>query len=204
MLNLAVRQKKLAVNPCGAVEFPVSVKHSTRKPHYMTASEQQRIEFLAPGYLKHIIVIMTEMGLRPQKELLPMLKGQVDLENRLVHISDSKTENGIGDMPMTDLAYTAFKDQTQDAAASDYLFPRLTEQGSEPYLCSVKKAWRTTLRRVKVDAHRRLFAAVQDCAINAPPSSRFRISNRLRELCVVVLRLIHNQRVKAGCDSAGC
>jgi len=52
MLNTAVRQKKLLVNPCGAVEFPVSVKHSTRKPHYMTASEQERIEFLAPRLLE--------------------------------------------------------------------------------------------------------------------------------------------------------
>jgi len=150
MLNVAIRQKKLVVNPCGAVEFPVSVKHSTRKPHYMTSSEQERIEFLAPSYLKHIIVIMTEMGLRPQKELLPMLKCQVDLQNRLVHIADSKTESGIGDMPMTELAYTAFKQQMEDTVGSDYLFPRLTERGTKPYLCSVKKVWRNTLRRAKV------------------------------------------------------
>jgi hypothetical protein len=51
---------------------------------------------------------MTEMGLRPQRELLPMLKSQIDLENRLVHISDSKTPTGIGDMPMTDLAPILF------------------------------------------------------------------------------------------------
>ena len=150
MLNVAIRQKKLVVNPCGAVEFPVSVKHSIRKPHYMTSSEQERIEFLAPSYLKHIIVIMTEMGLRPQKELLPMLKCQVDLQNRLVHIADSKTESGIGDMPMTELAYTAFKQQMEDTVGSDYLFPRLTERGTKPYLCSVKKVWRNTLRRAKV------------------------------------------------------
>ena len=150
MLNVAVQLKKLQVNPCARVEFPVSVKHSTRKPHYMSFSEQERIELVAPSYLKHIIVIMTEMGLRPYKELLPMLKSQVDLENRLVHISDSKTENGIGDMPMTELAYTALKEQVEEAVGSEYLFPRLTERGSKPYLGSVKKVWRTTLRRAGV------------------------------------------------------
>lgn len=150
MLNTAVRQKKLHVNPCCAVQFPISVKHSTRKPHYMTASEQERIEMLAPNYLKHIVVIMTEMGLRPYKELLPMLKSQVDLDNKLVLISDSKTVNGIGDMPMTDLAYAAFKDQFKIAGTSEYLFPRITERGSKPYLCNVKKAWHTTLRRAEV------------------------------------------------------
>jgi hypothetical protein len=108
MLNVAIRQRKLEDNPCNMVEFPVSIKNSTREPHYMTSSEQECIELVAPSYLKHIIVIMTEMGLRPQRELLPMLKSQIDLENRLVHISDSKTPTGIGDMPMTNLAPILF------------------------------------------------------------------------------------------------
>jgi integrase len=147
MLNLAVRHRKLHVNPCCAVEFPVSVKHSTRRPHYMSSSEQERIELVAPSYLRHIIVIMTEMGLRPYKELLPMLKSQVDLENRLVHISESKTENGIGEMPMTELAHKALKEQVEESAGSEYLFPRPTARGTKPYLGNVKKVWRTTLRR---------------------------------------------------------
>jgi len=150
ILNVAVRQKRLQTNPCCVVEFPASVKNSTRKPHYMTSSEQERIEVVAPAYLRHITVIMTEMGLRPHRELLPMLKSQVDLENRLVHISDSKTSNGIADMPMTEPAYAAFEQQMKDAVGSNYLFPRLTDRGSKPYLCSVKKTWRTTLRRAGV------------------------------------------------------
>jgi integrase len=150
MLNVAIRQKKLEVNPCAMVEFPVSVKNSTRKPHYMTSSEQERIELVAPSYLRHVIVIMTEMGLRPYRELLPMLKSQVDLENRIAHIPDSKTENGIADMPMTEPAYTAFKGQMEAAVGSEYLFPRVTERGTKPYLKSLKKVWRTTLRRAGV------------------------------------------------------
>ncbi len=150
VLNVAIRQKRLETNPCSIVEFPVSVKNSTRKPHYMTFSEQVRIEFVAPSYLRHIVVIMVEMGLRPYRELLPMLKSKVDLENRLVHISDSKTDNGIGDMPMTEPAYAAFKEQIEQTPGSDYLFPRLTERGSKPYLCNVKKAWSTALRRATV------------------------------------------------------
>jgi integrase len=149
-LNVAIRQEKLEFNPCTRVEFPVSVKKSTRKPHYMTLSEQERIELVAPSYLRHVIVIMTEMGLRPFKELMPMFKSQVDLENRLVHVSDSKTENGIGDMPMTELAYTAFKGQMEESASSQYLFPRRAECGRKPYICSLKKAWRTTLKRAGV------------------------------------------------------
>lgn len=123
MLNVAVRQKRLASNPCAAVEFPASVSRTTRKPHYMTASEQERIEMLAPTYLKHAVVIIAEMGLRPYKELMPMKKAQVDLENMLVHIPDSKTPSGVGDMPMTEVARQAFKAQIDETPGSDYLFP---------------------------------------------------------------------------------
>src|SRR3984957_9203871 len=84
ILNVAVKQKRLGVNPCLAVEFPVSVRKSIRKQHYMTATEQAKIEIAAPGYLRNIVVIISEMGLRYKKELFPMKKEHVDLENGLV------------------------------------------------------------------------------------------------------------------------
>ena len=61
------------------MEFPVKVKGLFR-PHYVGWSEQQRIEFQAPEYLRNIIRIITESGLRVYKELMPMKKEQVDLE----------------------------------------------------------------------------------------------------------------------------
>jgi hypothetical protein len=59
---------------------------TTRKPHYVTSAKQERIEMCAPLYLRNIVVIMTEMGLRPYKELLPIRKEQIDVENDLVHL----------------------------------------------------------------------------------------------------------------------
>jgi integrase len=150
ILNVAVKQKRLTLNPCTAVEFPVSVSKTTRKPHYMTASEQARIEFAAPNYLKHAMVIISEMGLRPYKELMPMLKPQVDLENWLVHIPDSKTPNGIGDMPMTTLAREAFSAQMAETPGSEYLFPTPKPKAKKPYITNLRKVWVATLRRAGV------------------------------------------------------
>jgi integrase len=45
--------------------------------------------------LRNVIRIITETGLRVYKELLPMKKEQVDLENAFAWIPDSKTPNGI-------------------------------------------------------------------------------------------------------------
>jgi integrase len=149
VLNVAVKQKRLTINPCSMVEFPVPIGKTTRKPHYMTASEQERIEFVAPRYLRNVIRIISEMGLRPYKELMPMRKEHVDLDNRLVHIPDSKTPNGEGDMPMTEIAHQAFKDQFELATGSDFLFPS-PKDGQKPHISNLRKAWEKTLRKAGV------------------------------------------------------
>jgi Arc/MetJ-type ribon-helix-helix transcriptional regulator len=74
-------------------------------------SEQQKIEFAAPEYLRNVIRIVTETGLRIYKELTPMKKDQLDLVNRTVWIPDSKTPNGVAEVPLTDIAVDAFRNQ---------------------------------------------------------------------------------------------
>ena len=64
------------------------------RPHYVTWSEQRTIEAHAPEYLRNIVKIITETGLRIYKELIPMKKEQLDLANATVWIPDSKTPNG--------------------------------------------------------------------------------------------------------------
>ena len=94
MLNVPVRKKFLFANPCSGVEFPARVDGLFR-PHYVTWSEQQKIETAGPEYLRNVIRIVTETGLRIYKELTPMKKEQLDLENGMVWIPDSKTPNGM-------------------------------------------------------------------------------------------------------------
>ncbi len=151
ILNVAVKKRRISSNPRQGVDFPVRLAGSTRKPHYLTASEQQRIEFFAPRYLRNVVVIMVEMGLRPYRELLPMRKSQVDLANRLAHLPDSKTPNGIADMPMTERAFVAFKDQVDASEGSDYLFPSTGTTSTKPHLLNVRRSWNATLKRAGVE-----------------------------------------------------
>ena len=150
ILNVAVKQKRLGLNPCSAVEFPVRLSNTTRKPHYMTASEQARIEFFAPDYLRDAIVILVEMGLRPYKELTPIRKEMVDLDNRILHIPDSKTANGVADMPMTEQAKEAFRRRMDATEGSDYLFPTWVARSRKPHLTTFKKIWTSTLERAGI------------------------------------------------------
>jgi integrase len=81
---------------------------------------------------------------------MPMRKSQVDFENRLVHIPDSKTPSGEGDMPMTAAAVRAFREQCQETPGSEYLFPSPKPTAKKPYITHLKKVWRTTLRKAGV------------------------------------------------------
>jgi len=150
MLNIAKKKRRLPANPCDGVEFPVRMAGTTRKPHYVTSSEQERIEMCATSYLRNIVVIMTETGLRPNKELFPMRKEQIDFENGLVHLPDSKTSSGIADMPMSSRAREAFESQLRESEGSDYLFPSQTPNSRVPHLTTVKRAWAGALRRAGV------------------------------------------------------
>ena len=139
---------------------------TTRKPRYLTASEQACLEACAPVYLRNIVVIMVEMGLRPYRELIPMRKEQVDLENGIVHLPDSKTVNGIADMPMTERVREAFASQIGESGGSDYLFPSPRVDSSKPHITRVRKLWNRTLQRAGLPHFR-----YTSCATRLQPGS---------------------------------
>ena len=147
MLNVAVRKKLLMANPCFGVEFPVRVKGLFR-PHYMAWSEQEKIEAFAPAYLRNVIRIVTETGLRIYKELAPTKKEDVDLANAVVWIPDSKTPSGVAEVPLTDLAVEAFRNQASISGGGTFMFPNPDSPCG--YQASFKKVRATTLRKAGI------------------------------------------------------
>jgi integrase len=79
------------------------------------------------------------------KELMPMKKEQIDLENAVVWIPDSKTPNGIAEVPLTNLTSEAFCEQLRISGPGEWLFPN--DESSTGYQKSLKTVWRLTLRR---------------------------------------------------------
>jgi integrase len=148
---VAVKKKMVPTNPCAAVEFPVMVKGMFR-PHYVTSTEQAEIEKHAPAYLRNVIRIITETGLRVYKELAGMKKDQVDLANKVVFIADSKTPTGVSDVPLTDIAVEAFRNQMELAGPGQWLFPSSHKPGE--HQSDSKKTWRRTLKRAGVQYFR--------------------------------------------------
>ena len=82
------------------------------------------------------------------KELTPMKKDQLDLVNRTVWIPDSKTPNGVAEVPLTDIAADAFRNQLAISGPGAYLFP--SDENASGHQKTFKTAWHATLRRAKV------------------------------------------------------
>src|SRR5580658_10764768 len=151
MLNVAVRKKLLLSNPCSSVQFPVVIKRLFNT-HYVTWSEQQRIERQSPQFLRNIVRIVTETGLRINRELLSMRKDQVDIANATDWIPDSRTENGLAEVPLTPIAVDAFRNQLSLAGPGDWLFPSHRTAGQ--HYKSAKGVWRAALRKAGVSYFR--------------------------------------------------
>lgn len=151
MLNVAVRKRLLTSNPCAMVEFPVALKGMFR-PHYVTWSEQQQIENNAMPHLQNAIRIIAETGLRVMKELLPMKKNQIDFLNAVLWIPDSKTPNGVAEIPLTKLALEAFQNQVAISGNGEFLFP--SDRNHEGHLKSLRTAWRRALKRANTSYFR--------------------------------------------------
>jgi integrase len=82
------------------------------------------------------------------KELMAMKKIDVDLANAVDWIPDSKTPNGIAEVPLTSLAVEAFTDQLAIAGPGPFLFP--SDKNASGHQVALKTVWTKTLRRAKV------------------------------------------------------
>ena len=129
------------------VEFPVALKGLFR-PHYVTWSEQQRIENKAMPHLRNAIRIIAETGLRVKKELLPMKKDEIDFLNGVLWIPDSKTPNGVAEIPLTKFALEAFQHQLTICGNGEFLFP--SDLNRKGHLRSLRTARRKALKRAGI------------------------------------------------------
>ncbi len=77
-----------------------------------------------------------------------MKKDQVDLENAVVWIPDSKTPNGVAEVPLTRLSAQAFQDQLRVAGPGPYLFP--SDKNPSVHQTTLKTVWHKTLRRANI------------------------------------------------------
>jgi integrase len=149
MLKLAARQRLVAQSPFDAngVEF-LDERSQRRQPHILTFEEQARLLAVAPPRLRVLIVLLTETGLRVNKEALQLEWADIDFANGVIHVRQSKTPAGRRIVPLSELCKAELLRWKNLCGPqfSAYVFPRFSntrhplQGGRKGWINALKKA----------------------------------------------------------------
>jgi integrase len=143
MMRLAERKQLIAHNPFAQVDF--LKQRPSRQPHIVTFEEEERILGVAVPYIRLLVVLILETGMRSHKEALSLRWDEVDFANDSVRVRESKTRAGIRNIPLStrcknELIYWR---EIVGPEFSPFVFPNLRKP-SQP-MKDVRHAWTKTL-----------------------------------------------------------
>ncbi len=149
MFEFARKRKYIQENPAFGVKHFDERRERPAK-RLLTAEEELRILLEAPLYLSTAIVLLVQTGLRTYSEAISLRWDQADLDSGLIHLRGAmKTEDSAAPVPLSKLALDTLRRwKAASGSASPYVFPSPRDP-TEP-IRSVKRAWRSTLRRAGV------------------------------------------------------
>lgn len=149
MLRLAERKQLIARSPFVAVEF--LKQRSPHMPHILTFEEEEKLLTVAVPYLRVLIVLILETGLRSHREALALRWDAIDFVNDLIRVKESKTRAGIRNTPVS----TRCKSELQrwremvGPEFSPFVFPNLRIP-SRP-IKDVRHAWAKALNDAGIE-----------------------------------------------------
>src|SRR5712672_731885 len=121
-----------------------------------TLEEEQKLLSVAKGYLRPLILLLVETGLRVGKEALPLRWNELQLgdENPVVYVRASKTAAGIRSIPLTARLRTEllrWRNLT-GPAVSPFVF--FYPNDPSRHLRAVRKTWARALKTTGVSPRR--------------------------------------------------
>lgn len=143
--NIAVDNNYLLKNPCKAVKkFPVQ-NYSIR---YLTEDEEKRLMAVLPDYLKDIVIVALNTGLRKQN-ILDLKWEQINFDFGFIEVLENKGNKHIM-LPINKNLKELFN-KTPEKDRVGYLF--VNPQTNKPYN-DIKKAWATALKEADIENFR--------------------------------------------------
>jgi integrase len=99
MLRLAERKEFVIRNPFVQVEFLKS--RNPRPPHIVTFEEEEKILKAAPPYIRMLVILILETGMRSHREALSLRWDATDFVKDLIRVQESKTRSGLRSIPLS-------------------------------------------------------------------------------------------------------
>jgi integrase len=154
-LKQAARQRFIARSPFSddQIDF-LEERKGRRRPQIITFQEEQKILGTATPLLRTLVVLLLETGLRVGKEALPLKWEDVDIENGIIHVRESKTLAGRRVVYLSKLCSAEllkWKNLT-GPDFSAFVFPNPSNQ--KKHLKGVRKPWVKALKDAKIEYFR--------------------------------------------------
>ena len=149
MLILVTRQRLIARNPFIEVEM-LEERKARRRPYILSYAEQSKLISAASPHLRALIILLTETGLRVDKEALQLRWTDIDFENSQLVVRNSKTLAGRRNVPLSGLCKAEMLrwKQMMGPEFSNFVFPN-PKIPAKP-LKSVRKTWSTALKHAGI------------------------------------------------------
>lgn len=149
MMHLAERKRLIARTPFVEVEF--LKQRDPRPPHIVTFEEEERILSVAPPYIRVLVVLLLETGMRSHREALSLKWEDVDFVNDFIRVRESKTRAGIRKVPLSARCKAELQRWREMLGPefSSFVFPNI-HTPSKPRN-DVRHAWAKTLEDAKLE-----------------------------------------------------
>ena len=99
MLRIAERKQLIARNPFAQVDF--LKQKSPHPPHIVTFEEEDKILTVAAPWMRVLVVLILETGMRSHREGLALRWNAIDFTNDSIRVHESKTRAGIRNIPLS-------------------------------------------------------------------------------------------------------
>jgi integrase len=154
VLQQAKKQRYIAQNPLGDREHFLDERKERLQAKPFTIEEEQRLLAVAKGYLRPLLILLLDSGLRPNAEALPLKWSDVDFERGMITVIASKTPAGLRTVPMTTRLKAELLSWRKLTGNSEFVF--FHPRNPAKHLLHVPKTWARALKEAKV-VKRRLY-----------------------------------------------
>jgi integrase len=142
--NLAVERRMLVHSPLDGVKLFNEAKHR-KPPRTMSFAEEEKILMCCDARLRMIVITLLDTGMRVGIEALRLKWSDIDFEESIITVVQSKTAAGLRALPMTAFVRSELqKWLVVTKGISEYVF--FNPQRPCTHIRSVKTAWHNALK----------------------------------------------------------
>ena len=152
VLKQAKRERYIAQNPLDNRDHFLNERKERLQAKPFTLEEEQHLLSVAQGYLRPLILLLLDTGLRPNAEALPLKWRDVDFEREMITVIASKTPAGLRTVPMTTRLKAELLSWRKLTGNSEFVF--FHPRNPAKHLLHVPKTWARALKDAKVEKRR--------------------------------------------------